>query len=75
MTTAQPRRLSDGPALPAELTFLLAIAGVVLLMMLAGVPLVPEREAGDGSEELRQGWLQERQAEALAEGQQRPTRY
>ncbi|GJM20663.1 MAG: hypothetical protein DHS20C15_05780 [Planctomycetota bacterium] len=75
MTTAKLRRHSDGPALPAEFTFLLAILGVVLLLALAGVPLVPEREAGDGSDSLRKGWLQERQAEALAEGQERPSRY
>lgn len=75
MTTAKTRPLTDGPAMPAEFTFLLAILGVVLLLALAGVPLVPDREAGDGSDALRKGWLQERQAEAIAEGQQRPSRY
>jgi len=75
MTSTESRRLSDGPALPAEVMFLIAIAAVVLLLSLAGVPLTPEREAGDGSDALRKGWLQERQAEALAEGQQRPSRY
>lgn len=58
------RPLKDGPAVPAELVFLAVMGALLALLALAGVPLLDEPVAGDGSERLRRGW-----AESLGTGQ------
>lgn len=66
-TPAKTTKLKDGPPVPAELVFVAMIALLGVLLSLAGVPLAPEKSVTDGSDALRKGWLEQRQAESLAE--------
>jgi hypothetical protein len=58
--------LDDAPA-RFEFTFLAVGIALVLMLAMAGIPATEEPVAGEGSDALRQGWLEQHEA-AAAEG-------
>ena len=65
---------ATAPSRRGEVAWLLLLVAGVLLVALAGVPGLPERHAGDGSDALRLGWAEQRRAaaEAAAESRSQP---
>jgi len=58
----------DRPSVPAEIVFLCVVLVLTIFFSLAGVPGLPEPVAGEGSDKLRQGWMEEARQAADSEG-------